>query len=237
MNSSLPAHVRNDILTNFPLGFLDENNEGIVNFVTEELKRRSLALDTNTYEQVPDATWMETIKKIKSLGVALFDVHREMYLAATEEGNERESEETMTAHLTGEALVRARAMTPEKMQRLSLFRVQKFNGEIQSLKDSFIDWSLENLLSCNDELKTALSDDWAFTMPLNTGDEVEADLGGAFFPATVTKVLGSQYDVKFFDGDVMNGLSRDMIKLLSPKSLSTNSEPGDEKPPEGLTKK
>jgi hypothetical protein len=54
-------------------------------------------------------------------------------------------------------------------------------------------------------------------LQVKVGDAVEADLGGAFFPATVTKILpGNKFDVQFFDGDQENGLDRSMIKLLKP---------------------
>ena len=61
-----------------------------------------------------------------------------------------------------------------------------------------------------------MPEDWAFSLPLKVGEEVEADLGGAFFPATVTRVVNNAYDVKFFDGDVENGLERSRLKLLTP---------------------
>jgi hypothetical protein len=58
-------------------------------------------------------------------------------------------------------------------------------------------------------------------MPIKVGDQVEADLGGAFFPATVTRVAGNSYDVKFFDGDQESGLERSMLKLMTPPNLGT----------------
>lgn len=57
------------------------------------------------------------------------------------------------------------------------------------------------------------------------GDEVEADLGGAFFPASVKKVLpGNKFDVQFFDGDQENGLDRSMIKLMKPPNLGGSDD-------------
>lgn len=234
--NALPGDIRDDLFMNFPLDFLDENNDDVVDLVTKELKRISQEVDVDTFKAVPESIWKETVERIKSQGMELLEIHRDMYLAAMDEGNERNNEEAMTAHLTGEALKSARAMTPEKMQRLSLFRVQKFTEKISSSKQSLIDWSLENSVPIEPS-GASLPDDWAFTMPLKVGDEVEADLGGAFFEATVTKISDSSYDVKFFDGDVLNGLSRDMIQLLSPPTLSTSESEDEEKPPEGLTKK
>ena len=234
--NALPGDIRNDMFMNFPLDFLDENNDDVVNLVAEELKRISMAVDVGTFQSAPESIWKETVERIKIQGMELLDIHRDMYLAAMDEGNERKNEEAMTAHLTGDALRSARAMTPEKMERLSLFRVQKFNEKISLSKQSLIDWSFENSLTSQPS-EAPLPDDWAFTMPLKVGDEVEADLGGAFFAATVTKISGSSFDVKFFDGDVMNGLSRDMIQLLTPPEISTSELEDGEKPPEGLTKK
>jgi hypothetical protein len=54
------------------------------------------------------------------------------------------------------------------------------------------------------------------TMPVKVGDQVEADLGGAFFPATVSRASGGTFDVNFFDGDRETGLERNQIKLLAP---------------------
>lgn len=114
--------------------------------------------------------------------------------------------------------------------------ILRFTENISSSKQSLIGWSLKNSVPIEPS-GASLPDDWAFTMPLKVGDEVEAALGGAFFEATVTKISDSSYDVKFFDGDVLNGLSRDMIQLLSPPTLSTSESEDEEKPPEGLTKK
>ena len=63
---------------------------------------------------------------------------------------------------------------------------------------------------------SGLDPNWQFTAPLKVGDEVEADLGGAFFQGKIAQVVGSTYKVVFFDGDRENGLERDQIKLLNP---------------------
>ena len=62
---------------------------------------------------------------------------------------------------------------------------------------------------------------------VKVGDEVEADLGGAMFPATVKKVTNGKYDVQFFDGDEEFGLDRSMIKLLKPPSLGNDDDDVD----------
>ncbi len=237
--NKLPQDIRNDLLSNLPLDFLDEtNSDGSIESVTAELEKISKMVDPVTYNAVPSSVWRETVEKIHEQGTQLFDIHRDMYLAAIEEGRERKNEEAMTAHLSGEALKRARAMTPEKMQRLSLFRVQKFFEQIGEAKKVLLQWSMEGASSGVDSGIAVLPDDWMFTLPVKVGDQVEADLGGAFFPATVTKA-GATFDVKFFDGDVMNGLDRSMVKLLAPPSsvASSDSDDDGESPPPGLTKK
>ena len=237
--NTLPKDVRDDLLSNLPLDFLDDTKDlaSAVETVTAELERISKAVDEESYNAAPPTIWKETVEKLQSQGMQLFDIHRDMYLAAIDEGRDRKAEEAMTAHLTGDALVRARAMTPEKMQRLSLFRVQKYFEQITESKKSLLEWSREGSSSSGGEDANALPDNWAFTLPVKVGAQVEADLGGAFFPASVTKVLGGSYDVNFFDGDVMNGLSRDQVKLMTPPALSSGSDDDGEAPPPGLTKK
>ena len=112
-------------------------------------------------------------------------------------------------------------MSPERMQRLSLFRVKRFYDLINDSKQRLKEWSLCGVADAsqsNDDNNdaTSLSSDWAFTMPVSVGDQVEADLGGAFFPAAITRASGGTYDVAFFDGDRETGLTRRQIKLLSP---------------------
>jgi len=241
--NTLPKDIRDDLLSNLPLDFLDDTKDlaGAVETVTAELERICKAVDEESYNAAPPSIWKETVEKLQSQGMQLFDIHRDMYLAAIDEGRERKSEEAMTAHLTGDALARARAMTPEKMQRLSLFRVQKYMEEITVPMKSLLDWAREGSNSSGGEDANALPDNWAFTLPVKVGDQVEADLGGAFFPASVTKVSSGSYDVNFFDGDSMDDLSRESIKLLTPPALSINSSSGSdgdgEAPPPGLTKK
>jgi hypothetical protein len=235
----LPKDVREELLSNLPLDFLDETRDlaVVVDSVTAELKRISKSVDAQTFDAVPDTIWRETVERLQNQGMKLLEIHRDMYLAAVEEGRERKAEEAMTAHLSGDALVRARAMTPEKMQRLSLFRVQKYFEKINEAKKSLRDWTRECSNNEN-SIGSALPADWEFTLPLKVGDQVEADLGGAFFPATVTKVAGGRYDVKFFDGDVMNGLDRNQIKLLAPPASVASSIADDtEEAPPGLTPK
>lgn len=96
-------------------------------------------------------------------------------------------------------------------------------------KAELVQWSYAGKVS---DGSARLPEDWAFSLPLKVGDQVEADLGGAFFPATVTRAAQNSYDVKFFDGDVESGLERSMLKLLTPPA-----ETSDEADTANMTKK
>jgi len=247
----VPSEVRNELFSSLPLGFLDEEKVEMVDEVTQKLEHVSRLVDQATYDLVPSQIWRETVEKMRSSGMEMFDIHRDMYLAAIDEGRTRETEEAMTAHLSDTEQATANAMTPEKMQRLSLFRCQKFGDKIDANIEDLTNWSFEGSTShslssggggagAGADDTDALPENWEFTLPLTVGDQVEADLGGAFFEAIVTKVDNSKYDVKFFDGDVMDGLDRSMVKLMTPPSASPESngdETEEEQPPPGLTKK
>lgn len=240
--NSLPKDIRDDLFSNLPLDFLDDTKDlaSAAEIVTSELKIICKTLDEETYNAAPPTIWKETVEKLQSQGTQIFDIHRDMYLAAVDEGRVRKIEDATTEHLTGDALVSARAMTPEKMQRLSLFRVKKYFEQISEVKIALLEWAREGSNSSGGNDSNSLPENWAFTLPVKVGDQVEADLGGAFFPASVAKVTGGLYDVKFFDGDAMDGLSRDQVKLLTPPPSTSSGSGNDvdgETPPPGLTKK
>merc|ERR1712166_704688 len=176
---------------------------------------------------------MGTIEKLKQEGQEYLDIHRDMYIAAIEEGRTRKAERAMKAHIDDKQRKKKVQLTPDQIQRLSLFRVQKYYEKIKTVKTDLLKWSYEGASSSSSsssagagaasDKKTApqqaLPDNWAYVMPIKVNDEVAADLGGAFFPATITKVLtNGLYDVKFFDGDVEDGMERNLIKLLKPPS-------------------
>ena len=108
--------------------------------------------------------------------------------------------------------------------------IQKFYEQVDVVKAALLQWSYDGKSSdtASSSSSPVLPDNWAFVMPIKVNDQVEADLGGAFFPATVTRVLpgGNGYDVQFFDGDRETGVDRSMLKLLVPPDLS--SEGGDD---------
>ena len=214
--------VRRDILAELPLGLLedDESNSGesLVDSTVAELERIANQVDAESCSQVDADVWRDTLIRVRQQGMELLEIHREMYLAALEEGRTREAEDAMTAHLQ-----QRRTMSPERIQRLSLFRVKSYYDRINNSKQQLKEWSFAGTTTAGKDsavVSTALPADWAFTLPVRVGDEVEADLGGAFFPATVTRASNGTFDVAFFDGDRETGLDRSNIKLLSPPEWS-----------------
>lgn len=227
--NELPVPVWNDLLAELPLGLLEEDDATAAPYideVTTELERISRAVDSDTASAVEPSLWRETALRFRQEGLELLEIHRDMYLAAIEEGQKRETEEAMTAHLGKTA---RRAMSPERIQRLSLFRVKPFFDKINESKAGLKQWSYEGTLPPKGQGSgtTALPENWAYTLPVNVGDQVEADLGGAFFPATVTRAADETYDVQFFDGDREMGLDRSMIRLVSPPKVAAAGEEVD----------
>ena len=181
----------------------------------------------------------EALERIHSYGSSILDIHRDMYLAAVEEGRLRQAEAAMTAHIKDSSSSSKILMTPERMQRLSLFRVRPFFEKIDAAKKELEQWCISGNSSgstssadISDKAPTSqLDPNWQFTAPLKVNDEVEADLGGAFFAGKIAQVVGNTYNVVFFDGDSENGLKRDQIKLLNPPAAE------DEIDTTGLTPK
>lgn len=217
--NKLDEDLMKDLIDSLPMGFVDDAaGEEEVNQVCAELKRISKQVDETIHAKVGDDVWLETTERIQQHGKELLDVHRDMYLAAIEEGRTREAEAAMTAHIDEGR----KALTPEQMQRLSVFRVKRFFDKIEVSSKALYDWSFAGKAS--EDSDTALPENWAFTMPVKVGDTVEADLGGAFFPATVARVAGDTYDVVFFDGDKDSGLERGMLKLLVPPTQGDSAD-------------
>jgi hypothetical protein len=219
--NELPAETRKYLFSEIPLGFLDEepkDDGATVEEVTAELIRISKEVDPETAAAVDENVWRETVERLRQQGMELFEIHRDMYLAAIEEGRLREADDAMTAHLEKSE---KKTMTPERMQRLSLFRVQKHYEKVNDVKAKLVEWSYAGKPEDSTAYSSpALPENWAFTMPVKVGDRVEADLGGAFFPATVTRMAENAYEVQFFDGDKESGLERGMLKLLEPPNLA-----------------
>jgi hypothetical protein len=217
--NELPLALNNNLLAELPLGLLDEDEKvsDLLPSVTSQLEKLANAVDEVTASHVPQHIWGETVNRVRQQGRELLDIHREMYLAAIDEGRTRKTEEAMTAHMGQRT-----TMSPDRIQRLSLFRVKRFYDMINKSKESLKAWSHgdvnSQMLNGN---YNGLEDarDWAFTLPVSVGDEVEADLGGAFFPAKVVRAVGDTFDVMFFDGDRETGLHRSQIKLLKPPDV------------------
>jgi len=231
--NELPPDVHQELLAVFPLGFLSpESNDASasVDAITARLKELSVLVDPETFKAVENSVWRETVEELKSKGTELLEIHRDMYLAAIEEGRTRKAEDAMTAHLGNQR----RVMTPERMQRLSLFRVQTYYEQINAVKAALLHWSYDgkssDVAGTSGSKAPSLPDNWAFVLPVKMGDQVEADLGGAFFPATVTRVVPGRngYDVQFFDGDRETGMDRSMLKLLAPPDMSEGSGSDDD---------
>lgn len=231
--NELSSDIRNDLFAELPLGLLNDDadiSDTLVTDVAIKLQRVSEAIDTETASRVDSSIWKETIERVRVQGKELFDIHRDMYLAAIDEGRKRDAEDAMTAHI---ATGPRKAMSPERIQRLSLFRVKTFYERIDKSKRDLKEWSYSGTRQPsssssssgdgNDALSAeALPPNWAYVMPVSVGDQVEADLGGALFPATVSRASGGTYDVTFFDGDKEVGLDRSMIKLLNVPKLHSS---------------
>jgi hypothetical protein len=220
--------IHRAVLTELPLGFLEVEEElGVgtsVEHVTAELIRIAQQVDPETAAAVDASIWKETVQRVRQQGMELLDIHRDMYLAALEEGRLREAEGAMTAHLDKTTTTTRKTMSPQRLQRLSLFRVQRYYEKINSAKAALVEWSYSGrpaaatAASASSLTAAVLPENWALTLPVKVGDQVEADLGGALFPATVTRVgaAGTTFDVQFFDGDKETGLERSMLKLMVP---------------------
>jgi Cupin superfamily protein len=234
--NELPQQVWKGLLAELPLGLLDDENkeaaDECVREAAQTLDRLSREVDHNVASQVSDPKhWVDVAQRFQEEGRELLEIHRDMYLAAIEEGRKREMEEAMTSHLHDPTKSSAApvVMSPERMQRLSLFRVKRFYDRISESKAALKRWSYEGAaLSTSQPTgggavgeSGGLPADWATTMPVKVGDAVEADLGGAYFSAKVIRASSdnSSFDVQFFDGDVETGLPRPMIRLLSPPKL------------------
>lgn len=220
--NELPSTVLADFVDPLPLGLLeDDGADQHLAAATSELKRISMAVDETTASAVDDTVWEETMVRLRQQGMELLETHRDMYLAAIQEGRTRDAEEAMTAHLKEDTdNGQRKTMSPERMQRMSLFRVKKYYDQMAASKNALLEWSYMGKKAAEGSGASAapsLPADWAFTLPIQVGDQVEADLGGAFFDATVTRVApGNTYDVQFFDGDQEQGLDRAMLKLKTP---------------------
>lgn len=226
--NELPGNIRRDLFDALPLGLLDDDEAAmrLEKEASTELERISRDVDAETASAVGSHVWKETIARLRQQGKELYEIHRDMYLAAIKEGVARAAEDEMTAHLGQEA--KRTVMTPERMQRLSLFRVKKYYEQIEATKNSLREWSYlgkPSASATNDLVsdRAVLPENWAYTLPVNVGDQVEADLGGALFDATVIRVASGKYDVQFFDGDKEQGLDRSMLKLKTPPPMGEDA--------------
>ena len=225
----LPAETLRDLHEALPMGFLelDVNEQNAVEQaqqVCQELERISTKVDPDLTASMGQAVLEETTARLQEYGHQVLNIHRDMYLAAIQEGRTRDLERAMTAHLdNGDKPVSTSNL---ELERLSIVRVRSFFDKFESLGNELIEWAFSGSTGVAGSATSdnALPADWAFTLPLSVGDQVEADLGGAWFSATVKAVRGNLYDVVFFDGDADTGLERSMLKLLKPPAPDTDDE-------------
>jgi Cupin superfamily protein len=212
----LSLHQLEKVMEELPLGLLDAGDTSSVDSIVKKTADMLSEIDPD-YE-IDTNTIKETVERIRQQGIELLNIHCDMYIAAIQEGRTREAENAMTAHLGVEATT-AKTLSADRIQRLSLFRVKKYYDLINDSIDRLKIWSLArdkaamNVESTN---ATPLMGDAAIHKVISVGDKVEAELGGAFFPATVTRISDDGlYDVTFFDGDKEVGLGEAQIRLLS----------------------
>ena len=237
--NQLSNNLRSMVMDALPLDFLDQNSnpsvDSIVNHLGELCSMINKSTDTNT--DISLESLREALQQIHSYASSILEIHRDMYLAAAEEGRLRKAEAAMTAHINDSCSSISAKMTPERIQRLSLFRVKQFFQQIDSVKKELDLWCTSGSTSVSSTsyltgTESALDPNWQFSTPLRVGDVCEAELGGAYFAAKVTQIVGNKYNVEFFDGDRADGLERHQIKLYQPPSLDkSNIDTG------GLTKK
>jgi hypothetical protein len=240
--NQLPSNVRSLLMDALPLEFLDispDDNTSTVDAIVNQLEKLCSVVNESSVDSaaIPSQSLAEALKRIHSYGTSILEIHRDMYLAAVEEGRLRKAEAAMTSHIKDSSSSTSARLTPEQIQRLSLFRVRPFFQKIDAVKKELDHWCLSGGTSASSISDpygedSSLDPNWQFSAPLQVGDECEAELGGAFFPAKVSQVVGDKYGVHFFDGDRADGLERDQIKLLKPPSPEK-----DEIDTTGLTKK
>ncbi|KAL9185437.1 hypothetical protein ACHAXT_003214 [Thalassiosira profunda] len=223
--NQLPTTVRAQLMDAMPLDFLDAtpNDPAVADPIVARLEKLCSLVNRATGDSAAISTeaLQEALERIHAYGSSILDIHRDMYLAAVEEGRLRVQEAAMTAHIKDSGSSSQVTMSPERIQRLSLFRVRPYFEKIDAANKELEAWCLSGSASAASSSgasgpSSQLDPNWQFTAPLKVGDEVEADLGGAFFEAKISQVVGNTYNVVFFDGDRADGLARDEIKLLKP---------------------
>jgi len=222
--NNLSSDLHEWLMSPLPLGLLevyegeasDSDKKKAVESLASNVMHLSLAVDPSV--DLPLSSWIEAVEKFRESGQKILNKHRDMYLAAMEESERRATEGP---------LITSGGMSQDKIDRLSLFRVPKFFEAFNEAKSDLRLWASSAVVD-------DIPEDWPATWPLKVDDQVEADLGGAMFPATVLKVRpDGLFDVKFFDGEVEQGVPRSGIELRTkPKVEAAVLEPAKK-----LTKK
>ena len=239
--NQLPNNHRSSLMDALPLDFLDtsfDDSPALLNSVAKNLEQICSTITKSTGDtNIHLESLQVALERIHAYGLAILDIHRDMYIAAVEEGRLRKAEAAMTAHMSGTSISSKVKMSPERVQRLSLFRVRPYFEKINEAKSALEQWCASGGVLGSSSLDSSdalppLDPNWQFTAPLAVGDECEADLGGAFFAAKVSQIIGNSYNVVFFDGDRADGLERSQIKLSKPPTPVS-----DDIDTTGLTKK
>ena len=217
----LPLDIVYAVMAELPLGLLDSDDKLIVDSVVRKTADILAAVDPGC--NIDSITIRETVDRIRQQGIELLEIHCDMYMSAMQEGRTRDAETAMTAHLGVDSTI-AKAMSPDRIRRLSLFRVKKYYDLINDSIDRLKIWSLAGVspaIGDGSPIESQSTINSTTSNLISVGDNVDAELGGAFFPATVTKISeDGSYDVTFFDGDKEFGLKGDQIRHSSvPKSI------------------
>ena len=216
----LPHHILEKVMAELPLGLLDANGTFLIDSIVMDTANMIKEIDPDC--EMDASTLKETVERIRQQGIELLGIHCDMYIAAIQEGRTREAESAMTAHLAADAVNKAKTMSSDRIQRLSLFRVKKYYDLINESIDRLKIWSLAGdnpAIIAESTITSPTMSDVTISKLISVGDKVDAELGGAFFPATVTRISDDGlYDVTFFDGDKEIGLKETQIRLLSSSS-------------------
>ena len=215
----LPHPILKEVMAELPLGLLDDNDTSMLDSISQKTAELIAEIDPDCDLDINIIR--DTVDRIRQQGIELLDIHCEMYSTAIQEGQTRDAENAMTAHLNVDT-AKTKRMSTDRIQRLSLFRVKKYYDLINDSIDRLKIWSLAgSTVNVDATIASPIVNDAAIGQTISIGDKVEAELGGAFFPATITNICDDgSFDVTFFDGDKEFGLGQAQVRLLVPKAMS-----------------
>ena len=149
--NQLPNGIRSQLMDALPLDILDKSpgDPSVAGPVISRLEELCALVDeaTGSSAVVSSESLQEAFEQTQSYASSIRDIHRDMYVAAVEEGRLRKAEAAMAAHMKD----RKAALSPEKMQRLSLFRVRPYFEQIDAEKKKMEQWCLSGAASATSE--------------------------------------------------------------------------------------